>query len=219
MADRTLDVTKLASFLPTDAFDVGEHRVHLRLATRRDASEWSALRVGSREHLERWEPQLAEPWDETYSPGRLKRTLRAQKDAAKAGRQLTALVDVDGHVAGEVSLGGIVRGANQSGWLGYWLGERFAGRGIGTVAVALAMDLAFGPLRLERVEATVKPDNAPSIAVLRRAGFLEEGRLRNYLRIGGARRDHLLYAALVSERMMPAVKELELAGRARRAGA
>ena len=50
--------------------------------------------------------------------------------------------------------------------------------------------------------------------MLRRAGFLEEGRLRNYLRIGGARRDHLLFAALDSERVMPVVKDLVISGRA-----
>ena len=80
--------------------------------------------------------------------------------------------------------------------------------------MALAVDIAFDSVRVQRLEATVKPDNLASLAVLRRAGFLEEGRLRNYLRIGGARRDHLLFAALDSERVMPVVKDLVISGRA-----
>ncbi|WP_333617653.1 GNAT family N-acetyltransferase [Dietzia sp.] len=217
MADiRTTDVRKAFEALPPTALQVGEELVRLRPARRGDVAEWARLRSVGRGHLERWEPQLEEPWEKVYAPRRLKGALRAQRQGAKSGRMLVLAVDVNGRFAGEVSIGGIVRGANQSGWLGYWIGEEYAGRGIGTAAVAMVLDVAFGALGIERVEATVKPDNAASIAVLERLGFLEEGRLRNHLRIGGARRDHLLYAALLTERMLPAAKDLELSGRVRR---
>lgn len=217
MADiRTTDVRKAFEALPSTALQVGEEVVRLRPARRGDVAEWARLRSVGREHLERWEPQLEERWEKAYAPRRLKGALRAQRQGAKSGRMLVLAVDVNGRFAGEVSIGGIVRGANQSGWLGYWIGEEYAGRGIGTAAVAMVLDVAFGALGIERVEATVKPDNAASIAVLERLGFLEEGRLRNYLRIDGARRDHLLYASLLTERMLPAVKDLELSGKVRR---
>ncbi len=56
----------------------------------------------------------------------------------------------------------------------------------------LGLDHCFGPVTLHRVEATVRPENAPSRAVLAKVGFREEGLLRRYLDVDGAWRDHLL---------------------------
>ena len=52
---------------------------------------------------------------------------------------------------------------------------------------------------LHRVEATVRPENAASRAVLAKAGFREEGLLRRYLDVDGAWRDHLLVALTAEE--------------------
>ena len=207
-------VTNKSVPLPSATLLVAGKRVRLREPDKKDAAEWSRLRREGRAHLEPWEPQIAEQWDTAYQPKRWKRIVRAQRDSRKAGTALPMVVDVEGRFAGEVTIGGIVRGANQTAWLGYWLGHEYTGAGIGSAAVALAVDIAFDSVRIQRLEATVKPDNPASIAVLKRAGFLEEGRLRNYLRIGGARRDHLLFAALDSERVMPTVKDLVISGRA-----
>lgn len=208
------DVMGKAMPLPSATLIVGGARVHLREPSKKDAAQWARLRRAGRAHLEPWEPQITEQWDTAYQPKRWKRIVRAQRESRKAGTALPMVIDVDGRFAGEATIGGIVRGANQSAWLGYWLGHEYTGSGIGSAAVALAVDIAFDAVRVQRLEATVKPDNLASLAVLRRAGFLEEGRLRNYLRIGGARRDHLLFAALDSERVMPVVKDLVISGRA-----
>ena len=68
-----------------------------------------------------------------------------------------------------------------------------------TAALALGMDHAFGPVRLHRLEATVRPENAASRAVLAKVGFREEGLLKRYLDVDGAWRDHLLVAITVEE--------------------
>ena len=54
----------------------------------------------------------------------------------------------------------------------------------------------FGPLGLHRVEAACMPDNVASRKLLEKAGFDCEGHARAYLKIAGAWRDHLLYAAI-----------------------
>jgi ribosomal-protein-alanine N-acetyltransferase len=67
---------------------------------------------------------------------------------------------------------------------------------------------------LHRIEATVRPENAPSRAVLARAGFREEGLLKRYLEVDGAWRDHLLVAVTAEELMIPATSALVRDGRA-----
>jgi ribosomal-protein-alanine N-acetyltransferase len=52
---------------------------------------------------------------------------------------------------------------------------------------------------LHRVEATVRPENAASRAVLAKVGFREEGLLKRYLEVDGAWRDHLLVAITIDE--------------------
>ena len=68
-----------------------------------------------------------------------------------------------------------------------------------TAALALGLDHCFGPVMLHRVEATVRPENAASRAVLAKVGFREEGLLQRYLEVDGGWRDHLLVAITVEE--------------------
>jgi [ribosomal protein S5]-alanine N-acetyltransferase len=73
------------------------------------------------------------------------------------------------------------------------------GGGVATAALALGLDHCFGAVMLHRVEATVRPENAASRAVLAKVGFREEGLLRRYLEVDGAWRDHLLVAITIDE--------------------
>lgn len=88
------------------------------------------------------------------------------------------------------------------------------GRGVATAAVALAVDHSFGPMGLHRVDATVRPENGASRAVLARVGFREEGLLRRYLDVDGDWRDHLLVALTAEEMPGSAMGALVRSGRA-----
>src|SRR4051794_4514561 len=61
------------------------------------------------------------------------------------------------------------------GNLGYWIGRRFWGHGVGTEAAARLARWALANLDLDRLEAHVAVDNPGSSVVLRRAGFREIG--------------------------------------------
>jgi len=64
----------------------------------------------------------------------------------------------------------------------------------------LILNYAFVRLELHRVEANIQPGNVASIALVRRAGFTQEGYSRRYLKISGRWRDHERWALLAEDR-------------------
>ncbi|HET9256768.1 MAG TPA: GNAT family protein, partial [Pseudonocardiaceae bacterium] len=113
---------------------------------------------------------------------------------ARRGQALPFAITLDGRFTGQLTLGNVIRGSLRSAWVGYWVEAQAAGHGVGTGAVALAVDHAFGSVGLHRVEATVRPENAASLRVLAKLGFRDEGLLQRYLEVDGAWRDHRLLA-------------------------
>jgi ribosomal-protein-alanine N-acetyltransferase len=65
--------------------------------------------------------------------------------------------------------------------------------------IRLTLRHAFGPLKLHRLEANIQPDNAPSLALVKGAGFRLEGYSPRYLKIGGRWRDHERWAILAED--------------------
>jgi [ribosomal protein S5]-alanine N-acetyltransferase len=104
-----------------------------------------------------------------------------------------------GGLVGVVNISNIVRGGLQSGYLGYGAFASHAGRGLMTEGLRAVLDVAFGTLRLHRVEANIQPGNARSIGLVRRLGFEKEGYSRRYLLIDGDWRDHERWAMLAED--------------------
>lgn len=173
--------------------------VMARPLRRRDGAEWRRLRLRDRERIERWDVTSPATWEERHSPEAWRQHYALLARSARRGGCLPFAVTVDGEFAGQVTLGGIARGALCSGWVGYWVSSDVAGRGVGTVAVALAVAHALGPVGLHRVDATIAPENLASRAVAAHLGMRQEGLLRRYLDIHGAWRDHVLYALTAEE--------------------
>jgi [ribosomal protein S5]-alanine N-acetyltransferase len=105
----------------------------------------------------------------------------------------------DGAIMGSIVLSQIFYGGFQSAYLGYQIGEEFAGQGYMTEAVQLMLRHTFVNLKLHRLEANIQPGNTPSIALVKRAGFTREGYSRRYLKICGRWRDHERWAILVED--------------------
>jgi ribosomal-protein-alanine N-acetyltransferase len=157
--------------------------VTLRRLTPEDVGELSALLVENREFLAPFEPVR----DEHFF------TAAAQRERIEdEGSPAFAIVD-DSRIAGTVTLSNIVYGALQSGNVGYWVAERFNGRGLATRAVAEVVEIAFADLGLHRLEAATLVDNLPSQRVLEKNDFEPIGLARRYLLIGAEWRDHLLF--------------------------
>lgn len=173
-------------------------RVYLRPPIPGDYEKWSALREASRNFLTPWEPVW--PADDLSRPSFRRRLKRyAQEMREDSGYALFIFRNEDNALIGGLTLSNVRRGVTQSCTLGYWMGEAFSGQGYMREAARCVVPFVFEQLGLHRLEAACVPNNEPSKAVLRHAGFQEEGLARRYLRINGVWQDHLLFALLESD--------------------
>lgn len=99
-----------------------------------------------------------------------------------------------GAMAGVITIDTIVRGRFQSASLSYAAFAPAAGRGYMSEGLGLMLRYAFTELQLHRLEANIQPGNQPSLALVRRLGFRQEGYSPDMLFIDGAWRDHERWA-------------------------
>ena len=172
-------------------------RVGLRAFTAGDVAELTDLRVRNREFLTPWEPRRSEGF--FTAAGQRAEIERDRHEWAADRTYAFAIVEhAGGAMRGRIALANVVRGAWENATLGYFVDEEVGGRGYASEAVSLALDFAFGPCRLHRVQAAVMPKNARSRRVLEKNGFRHEGFSPRYLRLDGDWRDHNLFAVTVS---------------------
>jgi [ribosomal protein S5]-alanine N-acetyltransferase len=163
-----------------------------------DFGQWSALRTQSRAFLQPWEPTW--PVDDLTKAAFRRRVTRYQRELDRDEAYPFFLFDTEsGALLGGLNLTNIRRGAAAMATLGYWMGAPHAGKGHMSAAVGAIIELAFSALQLRRIEAACVPENATSIRLLEKAGFVQEGYAREYLLIDGRWRDHLLFAALIPQ--------------------
>src|SRR5690606_30930513 len=118
---------------------------------------------------------------------------------SRSGQGIPFAIDVDGEFAGQLNVSGIAYGSLSSATLGYWVSERFAGRGVTPTAGALATDHCFFTLGLHRMEICIRPENAASLRVVGKLGFRYGGLRRRYIHIDGDWRDHFCFALVGEE--------------------
>lgn len=167
-------------------------RVRLRPPRHGDYPEWSALRRGSRDFLQPWEP--AWPSDE-LSILAWRRRLTAYHRELDLGMGFAFFVfrKSDDALVGGVTLSNVRRGVALMGSVGYWAGVEHTRQGYTLDAVRAVSEFAFGRLGLHRLEAACVPENEPSKNLLQKAGFKPEGKATAYLKINGVWRDHLTF--------------------------
>jgi RimJ/RimL family protein N-acetyltransferase len=105
----------------------------------------------------------------------------------------------DDRVIGEVGLDGVdwVHGDT---FVGISIGDKdLWGKGFGTDAMQVILRYAFTELNLERVSLTVFEYNPRAVRSYQKAGFKEEGRLKQMLLRGGRRWDELYMGILRRE--------------------
>ncbi len=190
-----------ASVWPVSLYD-GE--LELRPLRRRDGPAWVEVRLRNEDWLRPWEATppgvyLPSNWASRHTLAVYTQLLRHQHAQVRAGTHLPFGLFVSGRLRGQVNVGEIVRGAFNSAFLGYWVDSAVAGRGFTPRAVTLVAEHCFNEVGLHRLEANIRPENAASLRVVDKVGFVAEGRRRRYLAIDGDYRDHLSYALLAED--------------------
>jgi ribosomal-protein-alanine N-acetyltransferase len=164
--------------------------IRTRLLRPSDAEPMQAAYRFNRDHLAPWEPARAEEFFTVAGQSKIIESKLAQH---AAGSEVPWVLLAENRVVGALTLTGIVRGPFLSAHIGYWVDREFTGRGIGSAAIAFALDFSRQELGLHRVQAATLTDNAASQKILKRAGFTEIGLAPAYLKIAGAWQDHFLY--------------------------
>jgi len=101
-------------------------------------------------------------------------------------------------VIGTVSLFALNREQRRAE-IGYALASSWWGLGYATEMLRAAIDFAFGPLDLARLEADIDPRNTASCRLIERVGFVREGLLRERWHVAGEITDSAIYGLLRRE--------------------
>lgn len=169
--------------------------ISIRLVRQRDARVLQSELLSNRNWLRPWEATSPDgPVSFDMRLG-IRRLLQQYRD----GAGVPLVMEYDGEIAGQLNVWGLARGSLSSATIGYWVSERFAGRGITPTSVALATDLCFRELRLHRMEICIRPENLASLRVVEKLGFRYEGLRRRYIHIDGDWRDHYCFALVREE--------------------
>lgn len=172
--------------------------IHLRPFTIDDAQSLLNLQKENRDFFEQFAMTRS---SEFYTiEGQLKRIKEADEYVKQDQDYYFGVFENDeDKLIGTINLFYIIRGSSQSAVIGYFLDEKYNGRGLTTEATKLIVTYAFDELKLHRIEAGVQPHNIGSIRVLEKAGFHKEGMARKNLKVNGKWKDHQVLAMINSK--------------------
>jgi ribosomal-protein-alanine N-acetyltransferase len=177
-----------------------EGDVSLRPLRQSDARRWREVRRRNVDWLRPWEATLPlEAVREGDAIPTFAMMVRRLRREAREGRTMPWALTYRGDLVGQVTVGGIAWGSLRAAYVGYWIDNAVAGRGIMPTSVAMALDHCFDALLLHRVEINIRPENAASLRVVEKLGLRLEGERSAYLHIDGDWRDHVTYVVYAGE--------------------
>jgi ribosomal-protein-serine acetyltransferase len=166
----------------------------LRAVSPDDAGPLFALVDANRAHLREWLPWL----DDSRSEVDTLAFLAGAIERRHAGLGLDMLIEHQGEICGGAAFNTIDR-ANRIAVIGYWLAERWQGRGIMTACVSRMVRHAFDDLKLNRITISIAVANRRSQGIAKRLGFQAEGILRESAWLYDHFVDQVLYALIRSD--------------------
>ena len=175
-------------------------RIVLRPLREQDFAEWSEVRRRNDAWLTPWEPRRPiGQLDPTVNRDAFAARCAARERDSAAGLAYGFGVFVDRRLIGEINLNHVLRGAMQSGTVGYWIDQDWAGQGLIAEGVVVLAEFAFTQIDLHRLEICIVPRNYNSRRVMEKLGLREEGVAERFLEINGVWEDHVRYGFTVEE--------------------
>lgn len=145
----------------------------------------------NRSYLKQWLPWL----EGTKSADDTKSFIQMTRNQFAANNGLQAGIWYQGKIAGVIGFHGL-NWANKTTSIGYWLGERYQGKGLMTMSCKAFIEYAFAELKLNRVEIRCAEKNFKSRSIPERLGFAQEGILREAEWLYDRYVDHVVYGLL-----------------------
>ncbi|MBM7609704.1 ribosomal-protein-serine acetyltransferase [Lysinibacillus composti] len=173
-----------------------DDEVSLRLFNLDDAEEFYNLTIGSKTYLKEWLGWL----DHTKSVEDTAQHIlsRCKELVENGGYPQSFAILYNDKIAGTIGFNEIHK-ANKMGIVGYWIGEKFQGKGIMSKAFKALIDYGFNDLKLNRIEVRVAIENKKSRALPEKFGFKEEGIIRQAEWLYDHYVDHVIYGLLTNE--------------------
>lgn len=113
--------------------------------------------------------------------------------AAGEGYQFVVVDNASGIAVGQIGLT-FRDQRHERASVGYWIAPQYRGRRYAKEALQTITDWALHSLAVERLELYVEPWNEASWRTAESAGFVREGLLRRWERVGSERRDMYMYS-------------------------
>ena len=148
--------------------------IEIRLFELKDAETVFAVVERNRAYLREWLPWV----DFTASADNIRNFIVRVREQFETGRGPQAGIWIRGEFAGSVGCHPI-DWPNKNCSIGYWIEERYQGKGIMTRCCTTLIDYLFRDLGLHRVTIQCGTDNRRSCAIPERLGFTREGLTRD----------------------------------------
>lgn len=150
----------------------------------------------NKNHLKTWEPQRE---DSFYTLEFWQAQVQDSMDlfSNKQAVRLVTLNIAEDKVIATCNFSNIVWGCFQACHLGYSIDKDSEGQGIMFAVAQAGIEYMHKHFKLHRIMANYIPENKRSAKLLKRLGFEKEGYAKDYLKINGKWRDHVLTAKIL----------------------
>lgn len=158
------------------------------------AEELFELINKNRNFLEQWLAWL----DNVQKVSDTKEFIELQLLKFQQGEALYITIFYQDKIAGVLGYNQIDR-VNSIGYIGYWLGQEYNGKGIMTKSVRELIEIGHSYYSLDRIDIRCAVGNSCSRAIPERLGFKNEGIIRHAQKVYDNYLDHVVYGLLKSD--------------------
>lgn len=173
-------------------FELTTDRLILKVLSAEDAPAVFDFYMRNKGLFEKYEPVVGEGF---YSEDYHRKVLEFEyKSILKLGMVRYFIFEKDNpsKIIGTLSFRNITRHFYSCCTVGYKMDQDYWRKGYCYEALKASIPEITSGIGIHRIEALVLPDNIPSLKLLEKLGFEQEGLLRDKIELNGVRRDHIM---------------------------